>query len=164
MKPLHELTADYLPILNMIEDAEGDVTEALSAALDAVAEPWEQKVEHRVYVLQRLDGQIGIIKAEVKRLEQRCRGLERHADWLRTDTLTQMLAVGVRRLKTAFFTITVRLSPPSVNVLDEKLVPDCWTHTDTIFNKRDILKHFTDTGEVVPGVEIVTDRESLVIR
>ena len=48
-----------------------------------------------------------------------------------------------------------------VDVCDESVVPGLFVRQERIIQKAAILKHFNDTGEVVPGVEIITDNTHL---
>lgn len=52
-------------------------------------------------------------------------------------------------------------SPAKVDVLDESQVPPQFIKQTISVQKDKILEHFRKTGEVVPGVEIVTDNTHL---
>lgn len=82
---------------------------------------------------------------------------QRNADRLRDYLLRHMQALGTEKIDTARFKISVRTNPPAVQVLEEMLVPEAFMRTVTTVSvdKRAVLEHLKNTGEIVPGVEIV---------
>jgi phage host-nuclease inhibitor protein Gam len=62
---------------------------------------------------------------------------------------------GVKKLETSLGNISIRKTPPSVNVLDENLIPLEYIETKQVMSidKKLILGDLKD-GLVIPGVEI----------
>jgi hypothetical protein len=73
------------------------------------------------------------------------------------STLRHLVAIGAEHVETARFRIAVRQNPPAVQVVDADAIPADFirTVTTTSIDKRAIIAVLKDTGEVVPGVEIV---------
>lgn len=84
------------------------------------------------------------------------------------ELLRQQLADAVRKTGEVRETIGdteirawLAKSGPKVDVLDESRVPPQFIKTTISVQKDKILDHFRKTGEIVPGVEIITDNTHL---
>ena len=74
-----------------------------------------------------------------------------------------MEATGKTKFKTALNSYTIANNPPSLNVLDEKLIPtDYWVPQAPKLNKKDALAELKE-GKEIPGVEVKQTR-SLRVR
>ena len=162
---LYELSADYLEILDLLEDADSDDAGALEAQLDALAGAITHKADAIAGLVQQLEGMAAMRKAEAKRMSELSAADERRAERLRAYLLRNLQSVGTERVDTARFRISVRFNPPSVAVLEQQLVPAEYLRTVTTVSvdKRLILDNYKATGEIVPGVE-VTRAQRLEIR
>jgi hypothetical protein len=160
---LYDLSADYLEVLNLLEDAPDDL--ALEQELDHLAGQITHKAEAIAGLVAHYEGLASVRKAEAKRLTDRAEADKHRADRLRAYVLQHMQALGSERIETARFTLSVRTNPPSVQVLEEMMIPAEFikTVTTTSVDKRAILEQLKTTGEVVPGVEI-TRGQRLEIR
>jgi len=153
---LYDLSAEYVHILDLLEAEDADA-DALESELDRIAGKITHKAEAIAGLVMQLDGMSAMRKAEAKRLRERAEADESHAARLRDYLLRHMRAIGTERIDTARFTVSIRQNPPSVEVLEEMLVPPKWLRvvTTTSVDKRAILEHVKATGEVPDGVEIV---------
>ena len=81
---------------------------------------------------------------------------QRNADRLRDYLLRHMRELGTEKIDTPRFKISVRTNPPSVSLLEQMLVPEEFMRTVTTVSvdKRAVLEHFKNTGEIVSGVDI----------
>jgi hypothetical protein len=151
---LYELSADYLEILDLLEDS--DDAGALEAQLDALAGAITHKAEAIAGLVQQLEGMAALRKAEAKRMAELSAADERRAERLRSYLLRNLQSVGAERVDTPRFRISVRSNPPSVAVLEQMLVPAEYlrTVTTTSCDKRAVLDHFKATGEIPAGIEI----------
>jgi len=161
---LYQLTDEYLHILDLLEDPEA-ASEALEHELDAIAGKITHKAEAIAGLVKQLEGMAALRKAEADRMRELAAADQRHADRLRDYVLRHMVALGSERIDTARFRLSLRTNPPSVQVLEELLVPAEFirTITTTSVDKRAILEHFKTTGEIVDGTE-VTRGQRLDIR
>lgn len=164
MKTLYELTNDY-KFLEETIDPEADnelyhTLESLSVAID-------EKVENIGKFVLSLKGDISAIKTEEERLYARRRTIENRIEWLKIYLLEEMTKVWKHQVKTEVVTVSVKVNPPSVNVIDEdaippdfrRIIPETWQP-----DKNKIIDFFKTTGEVLPGIEMVTNKKSVTIR
>ena len=61
-------------------------------------------------------------------------------------------------------TVSLAKAPPSCEVASLDDVPDEFRRIRVEVDRAGILEHFRNTGEIVPGVAIVTERCYLSIR
>ena len=61
----------------------------------------------------------------------------------------------IDKVKTPLFTVALQNNPPSVNVIDEKLIPNDYrkTVTTTSISKKDLLEDLKQ-GLIIDGVEL----------
>ena len=163
---LYELSEDYLRLLDLLEDPESD-EQALEVELDHISGLIAQKAEAIAGLVAHIEGLADARHAEAKRLDERARADERHAQRLRDYVLRHMLAIGSTRIETTRFSLHVRNNPLAVEVLEEMLVPEEFWRTPPppppAVDKRAVLEHYKRSGEVPSGVEIVR-RQRLDIR
>jgi len=151
---LYDLSADYLRVLDLIEEAPDD--EALEAELDRIAGKLTQKAESIAGLIAHFEGVSAMRKAEAQRLKERSDTDQKRADRLRAYLLRNMQALGTEHIETVRFSLKVRTNPPAVQVLEEQLVPAEYIRTvvTTSVDKRSILEDFKQTGEIPHGVDI----------
>lgn len=117
-------------------------------------------------------------EAMAQRAKARKNTIERLKQWL----MLEMEAAGVNKVKGPFGTAWLQVSPPSIVVEHEELVPrsmklatitkpysECTPEDMEFVKSIDVMKswihdHLKDTGELVQGVAYVDDRVHLRIR
>ena len=161
---LYEL-ADKYNALKTLLDEDGATDEALQGQIQLIGEAFNDKAESIGKLILSLDSDTVVIGEEIKRLTARKQAAERKADWLRNYLLTEMLNAKTDKIKGQLLTVSVRTNPASVRIVDENLIPrefgfqPAWQP-----DKRMILSHVKELGEIIPGCEIVTDKRSLSVK
>lgn len=160
---LYELTGKYAELQALIED--GD-SEAVADTLESLEGAIEEKVDaiHRVH--QNLQSDIDALKAEEKRLQERRRTLENEQKRLKEYTEEQLQKAGIKKVKTVIGTVSLRKSPPSVEILDAKLIPEEFlTYQEPRVNRRELLKAFNDMDETEQiGFRVISDKTTIQFR
>lgn len=152
---LYNLSADYLRILDLLEEPETD-SQVLEMELDKIAGLITHKAEAIAGLVKQLESMSAMRRSEADRMRDLSAANQRDADRLRDYVLRHMQAIGSERIDTARFRLSVRSNPPAVQVLEEQLVPPKYvkTITTTSVDKRGILEQFKASGEVPNGVDI----------
>ena len=77
-----------------------------------------------------------------------------------------MKTLGIEKIPTELGTMSINKNPMSVEILDERLVPNEFKKEKitTSIDKTAIKNHFLATGELIDGVKIVNDKTSLRIK
>jgi seryl-tRNA synthetase len=157
---LRDLVANY-KVLENLEDMEPEVREDTLASLqDAI----EVKAENIAYVIRSKDLEVDVIKAEIKRLQDRCKSVENAKERLKTYLEEQLTLANVDKVKTPYVTVALQNNTPSVQIADENLVPAEFITIETIrkIDKKSLLQRLKD-GETFDGISIHQGR-SLRIR
>lgn len=118
---LYELTANYIQIQEMIEEQD---SEMLRDTLESIEGAIEEKAENIAKMIQSFNGDIEVLKAEEKRLADRRKSIENKIAGMKHYLHEQLEFAGLKKVKSATFTIGIQNNPPSVEIADESLVPE----------------------------------------
>lgn len=172
MTTLFELTAQYERLIYGIEKPEwtatpDDYQAYLKENLALIKDQIEDKVENIGKVILTLKADIDCIESEGNRLADRQEAMEQKVDWLKAYLLREMTAAGIDKLQRPIVTVSLRRSPPSCEVVDATQIPVIFLHIipeQLELDKRAIINHFKESGEIVAGVRIITDKKFVVIK
>ena len=108
------------------------------------------------------------IKEHCDALTAKRKRIENRIDAIQLYILNEMKVNNIQSIKDkdGLFIAKLAKNPPSVNVVDETAIPPEFVSMETVkkIDKKAILQHAKDTGEIVSGVEIVTDKQRLSIK
>ncbi|MGG3958393.1 siphovirus Gp157 family protein [Bhargavaea massiliensis] len=148
---LYELAQNYAELLEIAEEIESD---ALVDTLEALQDAIEDKAENIAKLIKNLEADAKIIKEEEQRLAERRRAIEAKVDKLKTYLQEQLEIAGLQKVKRPTITVSIQANPPSVDVIDEKVIPsDFLIPQAPKVDKRSILERLKK-GESVPGVAL----------
>lgn len=156
---LYELTSNYAKVLEMIEEG----AEGLEDTLESIQDAIEEKAVNLAKIIRTIDEECEAIKAEEERLSNRRKALEKRRDSIKTYLENQLISVGTEKVKTPLFTIYIQSNQPSVDVIDDKLIPKTFfIEQEPKLDKNSLLQALKE-GKDVPGVQLKQTR-SLRIR
>lgn len=160
---LYELTEMYQNIWDLISDDEVDLL-SLEKALQSIEENIEIKAENTAKLIKGIDIDIEVIKIEEKRLADRRKALENKKEGIKAYLENHLRIMGIDKVKTPLFTVALQNNPPSVNILDEKLIPKDYKKvvTTTSISKKELLDDLKQEL-IIPGAEM-KQTKSLRIR
>ena len=155
MTQLYVLTQSYNQLLEMLEEGEN---EAITNTLEAIQEDIEDKAENIAKIIRTLDADVNVLKEEEKRMADRRRSLENKRDYLKEYLQQQLEFAGLQKIKRPTLTVAIQNNPPSVEVLDETLIPSHYMIPQpSKVDKKSILSLLKD-GQNIPGVEMKQSR------
>ncbi len=159
---LYEIKNQFLVLDKFIDD--NDLSkEAFKQALDQIEGSLEDKVENYIKYMKNLQGEAEMFKLEEKRMNEKRKALENHADRLKTSIDETLKELGLAELKAGLFTIKYQKNPPSLEVIDLDLIPMNYKIPQEIkVDKKSILQDIK-AGIEVAGVEVKIG-ESMRIR
>ena len=115
-----------------------------------------------------IQSDIDSIKSHIEKMQLKRKTLENRYDFLVNYVFNEMKVNDLKEIKDkdGLFTAKIVKNPPSVNILQPEKIPPEFKAVETVekIDKKAILQHAKDTGEVVAGVEIVTDKQRLSIK
>lgn len=149
---LYQLVNDYKRVQDLADDLD---QQTLLDTLDAIQESIEDKAENTAKLIRSWEAEANAIKEEEKRLVDRRKVVENRISSLKLYLQIQMEIAGIDKVKRPTLTVSIRSNPPSVNVLDESVIPPNYMIPQpSKISKADIAKALK-SGEFVPGVELV---------
>ncbi|MGE7364675.1 siphovirus Gp157 family protein [Staphylococcus cohnii] len=161
MSTLFNLKDDYKQVYDLIAE-QGD-EQVLNDTLASINDALEDKADGYVAVIKSLESDNAAIDEEIKRLQQRKTTNKNGVNRLKETLKETMESTGKTKFKTALNSYNIQNNPPSLNILDEKLIPkDYWISQAPKLNKKDALAELKE-GKEIPGVEVKKTR-SLRVR
>jgi hypothetical protein len=122
MANLFDLTADYLQILDMMDDPELD-QQTLADTMEGIEGALEDKFDRYVYVAKQEQGDIDVLNETIKQLQERKKSKEENLKKLKKVMTDVMNVTGKIKFKTAQHSYWVQKNPKSV-VIDTENVRD----------------------------------------
>jgi len=165
---LYELAEQYRTIEGMLDkDYEYIDKDGITKELGNIVDQIEDKVCNIGKLILELKSDAESIKAEEDRLAKRRSAALNKIEYLKNYLLTEMQTANVLKAKKDVISVAVRNNPPSVEVAKFDEVPEQYIRVIPEVREADkklILQHFKDTGEIVTGVDIITNRKYLEVR
>lgn len=127
MANLYELTKEWQSVFDMLLDPEIP-EEAIFDTIEMIEIDMDAKADNYAKIIRSVDGDIGKIDAEIKRLQERKLSFANRRDWLKKCLENMMRATGRTKFKTALFSFGIQKNGGVLPlVLDpDKPVPDEW--------------------------------------
>ena len=148
---LYELARSYAELLDRAEEME---SEALVDTLASLQDAIEDKAENIAKFIRNLEADAKIIREEEQRLTERRRAIEAKVDKLKMYLQEQLETAGLQKVKRPTITVAIQANPPSVDVIDETLIPaDFLIPQPAKVDKKSILERLKK-GEAIPGVTL----------
>ena len=162
---LYELSDQYRMLQELLEHGECD--QELERRLAILEGDIRDKVDSLAAVRCHLIQQASAAQQEQNRLAKRESHYRREAERLESWLQQFLEQTGTKKVTGPRFTVSLRMCPPSVRVLSERDVPLEFLRVipeQRQIDKRAVLDFFSKGGEIPPGVDIVTDKQTLAIR
>lgn len=157
---LYEITQDQASIIALLEENGGEATPEVLEALQITRDAFAKKAEGYAYMIMKLDSEVDVIAAEIKRLQELKKSKDNSSTRLR-ESLTQAMllfgqedAKGVRRFNTATLALSTRRSE-SVSIDDEKAIDSRFLITKHEISKS-LISEAIKNGVEVNGASMKT--------
>lgn len=161
MASLFDLSTDYKQVYDLIAEQEDE--QILKDTLASINDAIEDKADGYVAVIKTLEGDNKAIDEEIKRLRQRKTSNQNGVKRLKESLQEVMEQTGKEKFKTALNTYSIANNPPSIEVINESLIPKSyWVEQAPKLNKKEMLSDIKN-GVEIKGAEVVQTR-SLRVR
>lgn len=120
---LYQLAAEHRDALARLEDLDLP-PEAVADTLESLGGELEAKAQNVVAFLRNLETSAEAIKSAEKAMSERRKAIENRAAHLKQYVLDAMQHHGIQKIECPLFAISIAKNPPSVEIEDERLVPD----------------------------------------
>lgn len=122
----------------------------------------EEKAENIAKLIKTIDLEVKVIKEEETRLSNNRKAMENKSKALKDYLEGAMMSTGKTKFKGNLFSFNIQKNAPSVDIIDENLIPKEFIEFEPIVKKKEILAALKN-GEVIEGVRL-KQTESLRIR
>ena len=149
----------------LIQD-EGINEEEKKQLLEELTILLQKKSENIIGFTRNIELTIEAIKNEEKRLADNRKSLEKKLENFKIYVKECMIRNNLPKIETTLGTISLAKNPISVEITDETLVPNKYKIQEitTKIDKKSILNDFKETGEIVEGIKIISDKMNLRIK
>lgn len=149
---LYEITKEYEEILNQVYDDEDNVNQTALIKLEEIKETVQKKAVAVACFIKNMEAEKSSIEEAKKNMMEREKRLKKRVDDMEGYLLHNMQRCGIERITCPYFEIKLKKCPPSVDVLDEKSLPEEYIRTkverlpDKIKMKEEMM-----AGVLIPG-------------
>ncbi|MDM0609451.1 siphovirus Gp157 family protein [Clostridium perfringens] len=158
---LYDLAQSYLNLQELLENPEVP-KELILESLRKVGGELEEKAENIAKLIKTIDLEVKAIEEEEKRLANNRKAMKNKSKALKDYLEGAMMSTGKTKFKSNLFSFNIQKNAPSVDVIDENLIPKEFIEFEPIVKKKEILAALKN-GEVIEGVKL-KQTESLRIR
>ena len=155
---LYELSIAFQEVQNMELDPE-----VMQDTLDSIEGAIENKAENIAKLIRNLESDVSAYKEEEDRLKTKRQATENKVKWLKTYLEDNMKLTGKTKFKSGMFNFSIQKNPVSVNILDERIIPEEFLIPQLPKIDKTALKDVLKNGVEVPGAEL-KQTEGLRIR
>lgn len=155
---LYELSLSFQEVQNMDLDPE-----VMKDTLDSIEDAIENKAENIAKLIRNLESDVSAYKEEEDRLKTKRQATENKVKWLKTYLEDNMKFTGKTKFKSGMFNFSIQKNPASVNITDEKIIPEEFLIQQPSKVDKTSLKEILKRGIEVPGAEL-KQTEGLRIR
>lgn len=155
---LYELSTAFQQVQNMDLDPE-----VMQDTLDSIEDAIENKAENIAKLIRNLESDVAAYKEEEDRLKTKRQATENKVKWLKTYLEDNMKLTGKTKFKSGMFNFSIQKNPASVNITDEKVIPEEFLIQQPPKVDKTSLKEILKRGIEVPGAEL-KQTEGLRIR
>lgn len=159
---LYQITNGFMALNDQDDLSEEEKQELGLQLCDALQNKSANIIAYYQNEMALLDG----IDAEIKRLQEYKKAtqnkVERYKDYVKSN----MELLGIDKIETALGKISIAKSPISVEVVDVDKIPNQYKIivSDIKVDKQKIKDDFKSTGELIDGVNIITNNTNLRIK
>lgn len=162
-KSMYQIRVDHLSIMQMIEDADGELTPEIEQALQLTQDEFNEKALSFGLVVKHFDDEAEIINKEILRLSDKLKQAQKRKELFKQRLSEAMQQFGVEKIETPTLKLSFRKSE-SIEIEDEALVPDDYKESKTVVTtSKTKIKEAIKEGVKVPGASLMT-KQNLQIK
>ena len=160
MANLYELTDQFKEAEYYFNNAESEdeMLEAERYLIEAEAD-LSEKIENIARLIKNLEAERDTFKKESDRLASKSKSFDNKVTSLKRYLQDNLEVAGIDKVKGELFTVSLQNNAMSLDIESIEHIPAEFKRTpEPVVNKRELLRHIKDTGEVFEGVEVKRTR------
>lgn len=162
---LYNITDKFIEIMDKVQD--GEITEEEYNELgQELAVALQNKSIGIIGYIQNKEALIDAVDTQIKRLQELKKAESNSIDKFKQYVKENMEKLGIQKLETEIGKMSITKNPLSIEIQNEDEIPAEFKQevVTTKIDKTAIKNYFKETGEIVPGVRIISDKTSLRIK
>ncbi len=165
MSKLYEITNDFYQLMLKAEDEELTQEEYDKLGKELALE-LKNKSKNIIGIFQNEKTDIEAIGSEIERLTELKKAKENRLERFKEYVKNNMERLNLDKIETELGILSLVKNPISVEIVKEDEIPGEYKKVvQTVkVDKKAISDNFKTTGELVPGVRIISDKRSLRIK
>ncbi len=164
MSNLYQLTGQ-MKELEKLADVDPEIGIAVKDTMEALEGEFNEKAQALATVVLNVDGNIDMIDAEIKRLQEKKKQIQTRKKSMHDYLRENMEAASIKKISCPLFTITLAMGRESVVIDEESEIPDDYVSVETIIkpDKKKIAADIKE-GSEVPGAHVEHGQSSIRIK
>lgn len=158
---LYEIDNNIRELWDKIIQQDGELTEEDIQALENLEIARDKKLTGYGVIIKETTAEIGVVKAEIERLNKLAKSMQNKAEWLTNRLVGFMNEHEMKEFKSVEVNIRFRISK-SLQIDDNTKLAKKWLKVKTEPDKQ-AIKDFISAGGKVKGCQIV-ERQNIQIR
>lgn len=162
---LYNITDRFVEIMDRVQ--EGEITEEQYNELgQELAIALQNKSIGIIGYVQNEEALIDAVDVQIKRLQDLKRQKTNNLDKFKQYVKENMEKLGITKLETEIGKMSIAKNPLSIEIENEDEIPSEFKQEvmTVKIDKTAIKNHFKETGEIVPGARVISDKTSLRIK
>jgi hypothetical protein len=165
---LHDLTAQELTLQNFIENIQpGDVgTVDWNKEIELFHRTWEDTAISIGKIYLNLEAQSELLAEKGKELLQKSKRIEQRCESLRQYLEQNMKQLKINKVEADVFSVKFKKLPDMLDILPMARIPDMYMRIipETREPDKRALLQAVKEGEIIDGVNVITNRHKLEIK
>ena len=161
MKSLYNISADFLRIVEELQENDGELTPEIESALVLNEQNFLAKTENYIEAIKMIDAYEQLAAEREREFQVKKKRAANAKKRLKDNYSRAMEMMGKDKVDTGHHKISFRTSQ-TVNITDEAHIPNEYIKVETKIDKES-LKRDLKAGLVIEGAELVTNK-SIQIR
>lgn len=159
---LYQITNNF-PIIMEQENLTDELKEEMIKELTLLL---QQKSQNIIGYVRNNELTIEAMKNEEKRISEQRKALENRIQKFKDYVKDCMENNNITKIETSLGTLTIAKNPISIEIVDEKKVPEEYKKevTEIKILKDKIKNDFKETGEIPDGIKVITTNTNLRIK
>jgi len=162
---LYQISSNYLEAMDVLTDPEMDLpAEAITDTLEGLSGELEEKAINVTKFMRNMEATAKAIKEAESDMAKRRKALENRISWMKDYLKGSMEHTGITKIECPYFKLSIQKNPASVNITDEKAVPDKFKEQVISWKiDKTAIKNALKTGDTVTGA-VLANGTRLAIR
>lgn len=162
---LYNITDRFVEIMDKVQ--EGEITEEQYNELgQELAIALQNKSIGIIGYVQNEEALIDAVDVQIKRLQDLKKQKTNNLDKFKQYVKENMEKLGITKLETEIGKMSIAKNPLSIEIENEDEIPSEFKQEvmTVKIDKTAIKNYFKETGEIVPGTRIISDKTSLRVK